>query len=195
MSTTTSYSTDSILRTLRGTSAVLGLVALGGCTTVLDTQPRATFDDARRWVILPVQNYSGSPQAGERVEDMLAAMLPSRGLNTVQRYPSAAENTAALPELDERRRYEQSLDWARRSGSAFGIGGSLYEWRYKGNGNSEAAVGLSLQVVDVLSGKVLWSATAARSGGWGVETASGVAQTLIRDMLAKIEVKDGANGN
>lgn len=172
-------------KSLRHLCALLGLILVSGCA-VTDAPKSMNFDGGQRWVLLPVQNHSGVPQAGERVEGILGTLLPIRGLSNFQVYPMPDVGTA-LPELDERRRYEQSMVWARSHGFALGITGSVDEWRYKSGAEGEPAVGLNVQVVEIETGKVLWSATGARSG-WGRETVGGTGQKLLRELLANVEI-------
>ena len=91
-------------------------------------------------------------------------------------------------DLDERQRYQRALSWAKKEGFTYGIGGSVNEWRYRSGADGEAAVGFTLHVVDLESGKTVWTATGARSG-WGRETASGTAQRLLRDMITQLAGK------
>ena len=66
--------------------------------------------------------------------------------------------------------------------------GAVDEWRYKVGVDGEPAVGLALQVLDLQSGNVVWSAVGARSG-WSRESLAGVAQKLVRDLLASARIE------
>jgi hypothetical protein len=123
---------------------------------------------SRLWVLLPVQNLTETPQAGERVEAILDSVLRAYGIVHLAHY-SGAQETNALPEIDERRRFEQALTWARVHKYMYAVTGSVEEWRYRYGTDGEPAVGISLQLLDVDSGRVLWSSSGARSG-WGRET-------------------------
>jgi hypothetical protein len=139
------------------------------------------LDGTKRWVLLPMQNFTETPQAGERVEAILSTLLRTRGIVNLSLYLAPRE-TDSLPELDERRRYEQALQWARDHDYTYAVTGSVEEWRYKSGADGEAAVGISIQLLDVSTEKVLWSASGARSG-WGRETLSGATQQLLHQML------------
>jgi polysaccharide biosynthesis protein PelC len=163
------------------------LLLAAGCA-VTESRPAPNLDSTGSWVLLPMQNYSGTPQAGERAEALLSAMLHQRGLKRLEHYPGTTSE-GALPELDERRRYTNALEWARSRGSSYGVTGNVAEWRYKNGPDAEPAVGLTLQIIEVPSGAVLWSAAGARSG-WGRESLSGTAQKLLRDLLANVRVNE-----
>lgn len=163
--------------------AAVMLLLLGACA-VTEVVTGPPLDKSRPWVILPLQNYSGTPQAGERAEVLLESMLHQRGLTRLERYPTLVTEDV-LPELDERRRYSQALDWARRHGPSYGVTGNVIEWRYKTGPDNEPAIGLVVQIIEIQSGVVLWSAAGSRSG-WGRESLSGTAQKLLRDLLADV---------
>ena len=61
----------------------------------------------------------------------------------------------------------------------------MEEWRYKTGVDGEPVVGLTLELIDVQSGQVVWSATGARSG-WSRSSLSSVATSLIGSVLAPL---------
>ena len=77
---------------------------------------------------------------------------------------------------------EIALAWARQAGARYALTGSVDEWRYKVGVDGEAAVGVVLSIVDVESGRAVWSGSGAQSG-WSREALSGVAQRLLRRLL------------
>ncbi|HXN40920.1 MAG TPA: hypothetical protein VN918_03965, partial [Myxococcaceae bacterium] len=89
------------------------------------------------------------------------------------------------PDFDEQRRFEDSLAWARTKGFVYGLTGTVEEWTYRTGLDGDAAVGLTLQVIEMESGRVVWSASGSRSG-WGRETLSGVAHKLMDSLLAEL---------
>lgn len=169
------------------TAALAALLPLVGCSVVDVQKHRDTVSLTAKWALLPVVDYSDSTQAGGRLEDTLSSLLRTRLRVDVTKYPVAAEPENSV-DLDERQRYQRALAWAKKEGFTYGIGGSVNEWRYRSGADGEAAVGFTLNVVELESGKTVWTATGARSG-WGRETASGTAQRLLRDMIARLDGK------
>lgn len=161
--------------------------ALTGCTSVMDVKRGTPLDRSEMWVLLPFSDYGETPQAGERAEEMATALLRVRWDLELSRYPVTKES-AALVDLDERQRYERALLWAREQGFVYGLAGSVQEWRYRNGSEGEAAVGLSLRVINIKTGRADWLATGSRSG-IGAQTVSGVAETLLRSMLSQIRMK------
>lgn len=162
--------------------AVFALLLLTACST-LEHGPAAKVERDAAWVILPVTNHSDTPQAGLRAEALLESQLRSRGIVSVERY--AAETA---PELlfdpRESRLQERARQWAKERRARYAITGTVSEWRYKVGVDGEPAVGLTLQIIDIETGKVLYTATGARSG-WSREALSAVAQKLTAEMLDK----------
>lgn len=162
-------------------------LALSGCSVVDVQAERSKLDLRAKWALLPVLDYSDSTQAGGRVEETLSSLLRTRLRVDVTKYPAPTDSETPA-ELEERQRYQRALSWAKKEGFQYGISGSVNEWRYRSGADGEAAIGLTLQVVEVDSGKTVWTASGSRSG-WGRETASGTAQRLLRDLIAKLESK------
>lgn len=157
------------------------LTLLAGACSTLEHSPAVPLDRQASWVILPVLNQSDTPQAGLRLESLLDNQLRSKGIQALQRYP--AEPAADLL-LDPResKLQAQAAQWAREQGARYGITGAVNEWRYKTGVDGEPAVGFTLQIVSLQDGKVLYSASGARTG-WSREALAAVAQKLTRDML------------
>lgn len=172
--------------TIRNWTAVaLGAAMLAGCAVQDVHRPDALPTDTE-WALLPMVNYAQTPQAGQRAEAILSTLLHKHGVGQLRRYP--AQTAGGLPDLDDERRLEKAMAWARDEGISYGVRGSVEEWQYKTGLDGEPAVGLTVQVVDVASGRILWSASGARSG-WGYGTLSGTAQELLRDLVAELPLR------
>jgi TolB-like protein len=162
---------------------------LAGCS-VMNTSSSAgstTLSRDARWVLLPIANHTEVPQAGLRAETITEALLRGRGLKALTTYP-ATLNTESLMEPAERKVQADAAKWAREQGMRYGVQGAVDEWRYKVGVDGEPAVGIALQVIDLQSGEVVWSAVGARSG-WSREALSAVAQKLISDLLARAPIQ------
>jgi hypothetical protein len=178
------------LRLTLAWALIVGLLLvlhLTGCTQVMDVKPSAPLSSDARWVLLPFGDYGETPQAGERAEELVTSMMRVRWNVDLERYPSTKES-AALVDLDERQRYERALKWARDEGFVYGMSGSVQEWRYRSGAEGEAAVGLTLKVINIKTGRSEWLAAASRSG-FGAQTVSGVAEQLVRKMVAQLRVR------
>jgi TolB-like protein len=170
----------SFLRVLCGATL---LIAVSACSTV-DIGPQPTLDTNAQWALLPFANHTETPQAGLRAESISENVLRANGVARIQHYP-AALNTETLFEPMDRKQSDAALEWARGEHLKYALTGSVDEWRYKVGIDGEPAIGMTLQLIDVASGDVLWAASGAKSG-WSREALSAVAQKLSRKMLGPL---------
>src|SRR5688572_28391273 len=133
--------------------------------------------------MLPVMNHTDVPQAGLRAEAITEGLLRAHGIIDLTRYP-ATLNQDTLLQPSERKVYDEADKWARAQGARYAIYGAVDEWRYKVGIDGEPAVGVALHIMDLQSNAVVWSGVVGRSG-WSRESLSGVAQKLIRGLLAR----------
>jgi TolB-like protein len=171
------------MRLLRGCVALGAALWLAGCA-VTDIGRAPTLTQGGTIAVLPIVNYTETPQAGLRAEAIVESLLKSGGSNPVKRYP-ASLNPETLFEPAERESVGKALDWARSEKARYALTGAVQEWRYKVGVDGEPAVGISLQLIDVATGEVIWSATGSNSG-WSRESLSGTAQKLLRRLLAPL---------
>jgi hypothetical protein len=180
-----------MVRIIRASVMVLALLgsSLGApaCTSTMTSVQRSTALHAGgRWVMLPVANFSETPQAGERIESMLETLLRKQGISSLDRYPPIKDDDTHLV-VSDRQRYEESLAWARGQRFDFAVYGSVEEWRYKSGIEGEPAVGLSVRIVDLKNNRVLWSASGSRTGGRS-DNASETALTILDSLVGEMRL-------
>jgi len=168
-------------------------LALSGCgVTVIRTQHAAPVPAEVRWVLLPFANHSEAPQCAERVEAMTETLLRMRGVSRLVTY--AAEPADDRKDLrrtllgDGERDAMRDMAWAKSQGFVYAISGSVEEWRYRSGLEGEAAVGISVRVIDLSHDKVIWSASGTDTGP-AHEAVSGTALRLIDQLLAGLEFR------
>lgn len=165
-----------------GSIAALAL-SLAACSTSDIGRAPAVPADAR-WGLLPFANHTETPQAGLRAESISESILRANGLAELRHYPVSINNETLFEPMD-RKQFDAALDWARSENIAYALTGTVDEWRYKVGIDGEPAVGLTLQLIEVSSGKVVWAAAGAKSG-WSREALSAVAQKLMRSLLSPL---------
>lgn len=182
---------------IRPLIVLLAALLLNGCAVYgsnrINSTDAAPLDASAQWVLLPLSNYSQTPLAAERSEAILAALLRSRGVNTLAVYPESAvsEGQDSMLSFGDVRRRAGS-NWAAGQTARYRIGGSVEEWRYKAGLDGEPAIGITLIVTDADSGKVLWTGTGARSG-WGREGVAMTAHLVIESLLDTLPLQNAAS--
>ncbi|NKF20915.1 DUF4136 domain-containing protein [Solimonas marina] len=168
--------------------ALVGLatLALSACA-VTDVHKTTQLPRDATWTLLPMVNYAEAPQAGQRAEAIVDTLLRQRGINDLVDYPSQ-DGGDGLPDLDDRHRLDSAMQWARGTQRRYGVRGAVSEWGYKTGLDGEPAVGLSVEVVDLSTGQVVWAASGADSG-WGYDSVSGVAQSLLSKLIARMPLQ------
>ncbi len=155
----------------------LAAVALfmAGCSS-FTSESATPLARGAQWGLVPLLNYSQAPQAGERAEQILLSVL------------AEAQPQGDLQLVDDRERQQRALDWARQQKLAYVVTGSVEEWQYKNGLDGEPAVGVSLQVLEPASGRVLWSTSGARAG-WSRESLAGAAQKVLRELVGDLRLE------
>lgn len=156
------------------------LLVLSACSTT-DKAPAPKLDRGSLWAVLPFANHTETPLAGQRAEAISEAVLQASGVAKVKRYPGNVDQDT-LFESGDRKRFDQAMVWAKEQGIRYVLTGAVDEWRYKVGVDGEPATGVTLRIVDVASGDILWSAAGGKSG-WSREGLAAVGQKLIRDLL------------
>ena len=155
------------MQSIRNLSLALAALLMAGCASFTsETSPGLPRN--AQWGIVPMVNYSQTPQAGERSEQILLSVLSSHGVQP-QVYPVSTQGEQAL--MDDNERLAGALDWAREQKLDYVVAGSVEEWQYKNGLDGEPAVGISLRVLEAGTGRVLWSKSGARAGNMTPATA------------------------
>ena len=175
-------------------AGVLALAAaLAGCGSLAPTSSTGanvmtqaiTAQD--KVAMLPLANLTDVPQAGLRAESLLESALRQAGLAQLVLYPPNL-NPETLFEPGERKAQLEAEKWARAQGMRYAVSGAVSEWRYKVGVDGEPAVGLQLQVKDLQTDQVIYSAAGGRTG-WSREALSAVAQKLTAQLITGIRIE------
>lgn len=166
------------------TLGLAGLLVLGGCaSSSLHSGPRPHLSDNVAWTVLPFANNTVTPYAGIRAQHLAASLIGTHGIVQVALAP--ASTSAPLPVDDDRQNMAQELAWARAQNIRYALTGSVEEWRYKIGLDGEPAVGFTLRLIDVPSGKTLWTAAGSASGN-SREGLAVLAQRTLDRMLHRL---------
>jgi len=166
-------------------SLLLVLLAVPACSTLTATGSISVSAN-QSWVLLPINNLSTTPRAGENTAAMVETHLRKRGVDSLQTY-IAPDALSLVSLLDTDRQQAEAVAWGHAQGIRYGITGTIHEWHYKSGPDKEPAVGLSLKLIDLANEKVIWQATTAKTG-WGYTNLSGVASKAIDKLLNQVRI-------
>ncbi len=131
--------------------------------------------------LMPVANFTDVPQAGLRVEALLEPALRQLVV-----YPPEL-NPETLFEPSERKAQTEAEKWVRGQGMRYIVTAAVNEWRYKMGVDGEPAVGLMVQVKDLASGLIVYSAAGGRTGD-SREALTAVGQQMLAELMTGVRV-------
>ena len=158
-------------------------ILLSGCaSTALKAShaPRLAHDAAI--AVAPFANYTTTPGAGSRAASMTASLLLTHGLASVS--AMAVDHHNRLP-LGLEPDPATLLRKARALGDRYVVEGAVQEWRYTIGLDGQPAVAVTMDLVNVKSGRIVWTATASRSGG-PRESVGVLAEDTLNAMIRRL---------
>jgi len=156
------------------------------CGTVRQTgAPALSATD--KVAVASIANFTETPDAGMSAGSIAVNVLRHNGIADVRVAPDDARRNAMF-DTTARTSADASLSWARSQQARYVLSGAVEEWRYKTGVDGEPVVGVTFELTDVSSGKVVWSGTGSRSG-WSRSGLANVANTLIGKVLAPLAVR------
>ena len=172
-----------MVTTIRRLAILLGLITLvAGCTSTINYTGTPVIHRGERWAVLPFENNTQTPRAAEQAETITAALLRARANANLVVIPPYKPKKEILPEVDHKQKLKANMARARQRHVRYAITGSVNEWRYKAGLDGEPAVGLTIQLYDVPTGGVIWSAVVSGTG-WSRSSVTDIAQRLIYKAL------------
>lgn len=184
------------------TAACLALTLLGAsCASqkiepAVYTHPNADLSIYERVAVLPLENLTTERFAADRVRELLVVELSAKALFEVVESGEVnrvlrTKNLASAAEIGP----AQIAEIGAELNAQALLTGSVIEFREQRTGTLNAPdIALSLKLLDVETGLVIWSVTDARTGlgvwtrlfGVGEEDQTTAARKLIRDLLTTL---------
>jgi TolB-like protein len=174
------------MNVIRQSLLLLAMMVLTGCS-VIQSQQGAGIPEDRAFAVLPLENLSQTPRAGDQAASVLAAILRAKGSDNVTLYMPDASSPLLY---DNSQRHTEARRSARRDGAEYLVSGTVEEWRYKSGLDGEPAVGVTLEIRSAENNRVIWSATSARTG-WGRESVSVAAHHVLDELTDAMALADG----
>lgn len=157
---------------------------LNACTTkIVNHSPCGTVNLAYKTAVVPFSNHTETPLAGERAMSITAAVLESRGVYNLAVYKNDHQGRILFPGMNKVETEEGLMRWARSTNARYMLTGSVNEWTYKVGLDGEPVVGVSMQVIDLANGRIVWTAVGSQNGG-SRTAVSTVGQELINRLIS-----------
>lgn len=155
-------------------SAIFGLSGCIGTQEVINSKPFPYIEDSRRnsvtISVFAFENYTDTPQAGQRAANLMDGMLSAKGYSTVNQVDDVTRSLSTKRSL------------AKREHSRYIFTGGVTEWRYKTGIDGEPAISLQCKLIESATGKVVWTA-AGSDNAWGNASIGTTAQGLFENLL------------
>jgi hypothetical protein len=175
----------------------LALVLLAGCASDdVYFEPNMDFGSLKSVAVLPFQNLTSAQEASERVRDTFMGMLLATGAVYVLPPGEVARGLSKLPRISAE---GPSTDQIKQLGSILDVDavitGVVREYGTVRSGSTSAnIVSVSLQMIEVQSGLIVWSASSTKGGvtvwdrllGGGGEPMDTVTAKAVDDLLDKL---------
>ncbi|MFK7890616.1 MAG: hypothetical protein AB8B63_07350 [Granulosicoccus sp.] len=146
------------------------------------------MQENRSWSLLPFSNLSTTPRAEAQLAELVEMSMRSRGIRNIKVYkPSQPESLRSL--FDDSAQMRVAAQWARKESSDYALTGVVHEWQYRSGADKEPTVGVTLKLLDVSTGQVMWQGNAAKTGA-GFTNLSKVASQLVNELLSGISIAD-----
>jgi len=156
---------------------------LSACTgQIFNYSSCVPFNHNAKIAVIPFANNTETPMAGERAMSVTAAVMETYGLRNLVVYQNHNHGKVLFPGMNKIVSEPKLLDWARSTHAQYAMTGSVNEWTYKVGLDGEPVVGLSLQLIDLKSGRIVWTAVGSLSGGSRIAVTT-TAQRLINSLL------------
>ena len=173
------------------------LVLIFGCATDdVYFEPNMDFGSLQTVAVLPFQNLTNQEYASERIRDAFMGRLLATGAVYVLppgEVATGIQRTGRIPPAGP------SIEQVKKLGAVLGVDavitGVVTEYGPIRSGSTSAnVVSLSLQMVEISSGLVVWSASTTRGGisiwdrfiGGGGEPMNSVTVKVVDDLLDKL---------
>lgn len=162
-----------------GLISLITATTLSGCaSTQINHSTDVTLNQNNKMAVFPLTNLTETPQADEKASAIASNLLRIKGFSHVSAYTPRPLPNALIPGTRAPVKLNTLMQWARATGASYALSGSVNEWNYKVGMDGEPVVGINLELIDVQTSKVIWSAVGSESGA----SRTAVSETAIHLM-------------
>lgn len=141
--------------------------------------------------VLPFENLTAYPNAGQVVAQLLTTELYARGLFRVMEAGELRSRLSARKLNEENMPHTAAAELAAALGVDAVLTGSVSEFGYQHGLKEEPIVGINLRLVSVREGDVVWAASHADAGRGLLhrDSLAATAQRVVMDMVDALQVR------
>ncbi len=148
-----------------GSLSLCLILILTGCSKTTITRSGAPYINAKSNVLVaPFANLTETPDAGTRAKMIVANLLHMKGFQSVHVYQLKPKQKPLLQVAEKPLSKNKAISYAMSHHANYIVTGSVTEWRYKVGLDGEPSVGITMQLIKVPTGEVLWSAVGSKIG-------------------------------
>lgn len=145
---------------LRFVGLLLASLWLAGCSS---TPYSEGYPTSVAWSLLPVINHSADAEAATLTQQALQAVLSEVGLNASLAPAAVAEGSNNL--LSSASLLAQAKEWSAAQEIPLGLSAVVDQWQV--DAEDRGQLGLTLKVLDTLTGQPLWTTEGQATGNPG----------------------------
>ncbi len=151
---------------------------LVSCSSSINSYQNVSLVKKDSFIVLPFENNTETPLAGIRASKIAEGVLISHGFNINGKiYKQKEYKAEEIKEL---------LEKVKKEGYRYAVLGDVNEWRYKTGIDGEPAVNITMRIIDLKTGKTVWSGVASKSG-MGYSSIGTLAQDLLNEFAESIK--------
>ncbi len=164
---------------------LLGLVLLifSGCAGTVQ-QSSSNPVRPKKLMLVPISNATPDLHAGPSATEIVRSVL----LQQRRKVSDFPETLFVQEAADLAAPNKDYLAMAKEAGASHVITGTIHEYRYTTDYSGRPAVGITLRLIDVAEGKVLWQATGS-SSSLGSSSLTEATQKTIQTVLKSIPLQ------
>lgn len=156
------------------------------CKTVYSTYQKQSIDSKSNWIMLPSVNLSENSMSDKKAVSILSTLLRAKGIEiTTDIVSNDGKDLLTIAKQNEA---QSSLEWAKNKKYSYGMTLTVEEWKYKSGLDALPVVGITLKIIKIDTGDVIWSVSGAKTG-MPRQSIAAVSQDVMKAMLDKLKIK------
>lgn len=159
---------------------ILSLSIFVSCATFINTSTPPSINKKSKIAILPLINNSETPMSGFKAKNIIENEFYSKGFYIIPLESFYSDENFSEKEIKE------ALFQLKEKGADYAIYGYINEWRYKSGADYEPAISLTVNIYDIKSEKIIWSAGGSKTMS-SYKSVGITAQKLIKNLLSPIK--------